>query len=34
MARKVKFNINDTELESGIVKVDRAKLYGSTKKNC
>lgn len=32
MARKVKFNINDTLLESGIVKVDRAKLYGSTKK--
>ena len=32
MARKVKFNINDTVLESGIVKVDRAKLYGSTKK--
>ena len=32
MARKVKFNINDTILESGIVKVDRAKLYGSTKK--
>jgi len=32
MARKVKFNINNTLLESGIVKVDRAKLYGSTKK--
>jgi len=32
MARKVKFNINDTLLESGIVKVDRAKLYGSSKK--
>jgi len=32
LARKVKFNINDTLLESGIVKVDRAKLYGSTKK--
>ena len=32
MARKVKFNINDTLLESGIVKVDRAKLYGTTKK--
>jgi len=32
MARKVKFNINDTLLESGIVKVDRSKLYGSSKK--
>lgn len=32
MARKVKFEINDTLLESGITKVDRAKLYGSTKK--
>lgn len=32
MARKVKFNINNTLLESGITKVDRAKLYGSTKK--
>jgi len=32
MARKVKFNINNTLLESGIVKVDRAKLYGSSKK--
>ena len=32
MSRKVKFNINDTLLESAIVKVDRAKLYGSTKK--
>jgi hypothetical protein len=32
MARKVKFNIKDNLLESGIVKVDRAKLYGSTKK--
>ena len=32
MPRKVKFNINDTLLESGIVKVDRSKLYGSSKK--
>ena len=32
MARKVKFNIKDSLLESGIVKVDRAKLYGSSKK--
>ena len=32
MAREVKFNINDTLLESGIVKVDRSKLYGSSKK--
>ena len=32
MARKVKFNINSSLLESGIVKVDRSKLYGSSKK--
>ena len=32
MARKVKFNINDNLFESGIVKVDRSKLYGSSKK--
>lgn len=32
MARKVKFNINDNLIESGIVKVDRSKLYGSSKK--
>ena len=32
MPRKVKFNFNDTLLESGIVKVDRSKLYGSSKK--
>ena len=32
MARKVKFNINSSILESGIVKVDRSKLYGSSKK--
>ena len=32
MARKVKFNINSSLLESGIMKVDRSKLYGSSKK--
>jgi len=32
MARKVKFIINDNLFESGIVKVDRSKLYGSSKK--
>ena len=32
MARKVKFIINDNFFESGIVKVDRSKLYGSSKK--
>ena len=32
MARKVKFIIKDNLFESGIVKVDRSKLYGSSKK--
>ena len=32
MARKVKFNIGGNSLESEIVKVDRSKLYGSSKK--
>ena len=32
MARVVKFNIEGSSLESEIVKVDRTKLYGSSKK--
>ncbi|MAD11970.1 MAG: hypothetical protein CMC04_04545 [Flavobacteriaceae bacterium] len=32
MARSVKFNFSNTILESTIVKVDRSKLYGSSKK--
>ena len=32
MARKVKFSINNNLFESAIVKVDRSKLYGSSKK--
>ncbi len=31
MARKVKFNIGNNILESEIVKIDRSKLYGSSK---
>ena len=32
MARSVKFNFSNTILESTIAKVDRSKLYGSSKK--
>ena len=32
MGRKIKFNIGGQVLESGITKVDRKKLYGSSKK--
>ena len=32
MARNVKFKINEVSLDSEIVKVDRTKLYGSSKK--
>ena len=33
MARSVKFNFSNIILESDITKVDRKKLYGSSKKN-
>ena len=32
MGRKIKFNFDGITLESEIIKVDRSKLYGSSKK--